>query len=491
VIRRSFAPALIAATKLVVTLVLLWSGFRSISDDDFARVAIAQAFAVHPHLDPSGTSWLPLPFWVYGGVMQVFGATLATAQITAILLGVYAAVGVWLVARALELGPRAALFAGLIAASFPHAARYGAAMVPDYPTAVLALAAAATLGSQHRPTRVVGALSACLATLCRYETWPIAGVVMAYALFDAARQPRERRWLLSAACLAPCGAVAWMLHGFTHHQDAFFFLKRVAAYRRALGGDSASIGARLVKQPLALFTGEPELVLLVLALPIVVMLVHGRRSLRGRAWERPAVALGSLAAFLVIGDLLDGAATHHEDRTLLVAWLAMAILVAELLARLLGGSFAPGLPQRWQGARHFPKPAVAFLGVLTAVVAMTLFLRPRLTKLEAFVDRSAEIRIGQVAAALVPEGERLAVYTEDYGFFAVQAAFARPEDSAPLLRHDPRHQEQDPLASPEALARRLDAQHARYLVVPAGARQKLHQPIRVVAQSSGFALLVR
>ena len=87
-IRRTAAPFIIATAKTVVSLALLWSGFRSISDDDFSRVAIAQQFAVHPHLDPSGTSWLPLPFWVYGGAMKAFGLSLATAQITAILLGV-------------------------------------------------------------------------------------------------------------------------------------------------------------------------------------------------------------------------------------------------------------------------------------------------------------------------------------------------------------------------------------------------------------------
>ena len=41
-------------------------GFDHVSDDDFARVVISQAFAHKPKLDPSGTSWLPFPFWLQG-----------------------------------------------------------------------------------------------------------------------------------------------------------------------------------------------------------------------------------------------------------------------------------------------------------------------------------------------------------------------------------------------------------------------------------------
>ncbi len=482
-IRRSAAPFIIATAKTVVSLALLWSGFRSISDDDFSRVAIAQQFAIHPHLDPSGTSWLPLPFWVYGGTMKAFGLSLATAQITAILLGVYAAVGVWLIARSLDLSPRAALLGGLIAACFPHAAHYGVAMVPDYPTAVLALAASATLSLRQGPIRIVGALAACMATLCRYETWPVAMVVTGYAAFDAWHEPRERRWLVGAVAVAPAGAIAWMLHGVFRHQDALFFVKRVTAYRQALGGTSLPWELRLLKQPWALFTGEPELALLAFGLPVVAWLALGRQGLRGQAWVRPTLAIGSVIAFLVVGDLLDGAPTHHEERTLLLVWLGMALLVGELLDRLLQRALAPS-------AQRVAKQGVALLVGVGSLLGTGFVLRPLVAKSEPFVDRSREIHIGHVASLRIPRGERLAVGTEDYGYFAVQAAFARPEDSEPLLRRDPRRRELDPMANPEALAQRLAALQARYLVLPATHRAILGQEAWIVAESEGLLLVM-
>src|SRR5258708_5110695 len=62
-------------------------GFSHISDDDYARSVIAERFAYAPGLDPSGTSWLPLPFWITGAAMVAAGRSLATARGVALALG--------------------------------------------------------------------------------------------------------------------------------------------------------------------------------------------------------------------------------------------------------------------------------------------------------------------------------------------------------------------------------------------------------------------
>lgn len=485
--RRTVALAVIAAVKTVVSLALLWSGFRAISDDDFSRVAIAQLFAVHPQLDPSGSSWLPLPFWVYGGAMKAFGVSLAIAQLTALVLGVYSAVAVWFAAGRLGLSPRAALLGSLVAACIPHSALYGAAMVPDYPSAALALVASATLSARPGPGRALGALAACLGTLCRYETWPIACVVVAFALLDARREHRarrEQRWLLGSAALAPAGALAWMLHGLWHHHDAVFFFKRVSAYRHALSDEALPWFVRLLKHPAALFSGEPELLLVVGGLLLAVGLAMGARNWPHQMWVRPAWALGSVVGFLVVGDLSDGSPTHHEERTLLVVWLGLSLLAGDLADRLWD----------WMATR-FKQRAVLSRAALIAVIGMCIaagmVLRPRLGRTESFVDRSKEIAIGQIAALVVPQGERLAVHTEDYGYFAVEAAFGRPTDSAPLMKRDPRRPETDPLANPTELEHKLDAMQTRHLILPATHRAALGARPNITVDSDGFLLVER
>lgn len=63
---------LIAARGLAC--VVAWqSGFRALSDDDYARISIAQGFAAAPHWDATYTSWLPAPFWAYGALFRLFG----------------------------------------------------------------------------------------------------------------------------------------------------------------------------------------------------------------------------------------------------------------------------------------------------------------------------------------------------------------------------------------------------------------------------------
>ncbi|MBW2459757.1 MAG: hypothetical protein JRI68_35025, partial [Deltaproteobacteria bacterium] len=100
---------LVVGLKALVGAVVLMGGFRAVSDDDFARVVLAQQWAFDPQLDPTGTSWLPLPFWLYGGVMTVFGTSLDVARITAFALGLASAVLLYGAARLLVEDVREAL----------------------------------------------------------------------------------------------------------------------------------------------------------------------------------------------------------------------------------------------------------------------------------------------------------------------------------------------------------------------------------------------
>ena len=79
--------ALTALAKAAIGASVLAAGFEAVSDDDYARVVIAEEWARAPRFDASGTSWLPLPFWVVGAAMRVFGRGLGTARFVSVLLG--------------------------------------------------------------------------------------------------------------------------------------------------------------------------------------------------------------------------------------------------------------------------------------------------------------------------------------------------------------------------------------------------------------------
>jgi hypothetical protein len=407
--------AAVALLKAAVTALVLWSGFRAVSDDDYARVVIAQRFAEAPVLDPTGTSWLPLPFYVYGGVMRVLGSSLDVARGVAVALGIVSALLVFAAARWLGLGRWATLLGSALAAAFPYSAYLGAATVPEAPVAALTLLAAATLG-RGSSARLLGAAALFAATGARYEPWALAPLFAGFCLVDARRQG-DGRYLLAAG-LALAFPISWLLHGVFVHGDATFFVSRVAAYRAALGADVGGAFERWWRTPRAFVTGEPELALLLFGVALPVLL-RSRPTLSS-PWLRFCLALSAVVALSMAADVRGTAPTHHGERALLTPWLGICLLLAAAVERL------PRLTSR---AR-----LECAAGALTALL-LGLVLRHQYPR-TPFVDRSSAVDIGEQARRL--GAERLAIDAGDFAFLALQAGFGRPSRTLVLDDRDPR-----------------------------------------------------
>jgi hypothetical protein len=446
---------LIALTRGLISLACLWSGFRGVSDDDYSRVVIAAQLAHHPALDPSGTSWLPLPFWLYGVPMALLGDSLLVARAVAVILGVASAVLVWIAARLLGLSERAALWGALGAVVLPYGAWLSAATVPEAPTAALLLVGLVTLVRPEGKIRLWGGLAVGAACFCRYEAWAPAVFFAACSAVEALRNRRRELWLGAAFATVPI--LLWLLHGIVRHDDALFFVARVRHYRAALGGETHDWPAALWRTPLALVRFEPEL-FAVTAVALGLSLRGGRSPFAAAAW-RPVAALGALVAFLMIADATGGSATHHPERSLLPVFWFLALMAAGLVVRL-----ADEDPRPWR------LPGLA----IPLALAASLLLRPDVRK--SFVDRREEEQVGGVLRSL--RADQVALDTDDFGFFAVQAALGFGK-SWPLAEHDPRQTEPARASSTTELAARLRRDHARWLVTTA-ARRSLAAPLGAV-----------
>lgn len=416
---RDFLPgardlAVLLAARGAGDLTTWLGGFRALSDDDYARIAIAQRFAAAPSFDPSGTSWLPAPFWVYGSALRLFGNELSTVRATALLLGAFATVLVFVAARLMTLSVRGAVIAGLLSVLFvPYSKLLGVAALPEVPCAALILFGAVTLARDEPGLRAFGGGALLLAAWSRYEAWPVAAVFGTVGAWDALRA--RRLGLLAGAALALLGPLSWIALGAIKHGEALFFVTRVTAYRRALGGESVSIVARLLEYPVLLIRGAPEISLFAAATALAVLL--RRHSLPGR-FGRPALALLALLGFLMLGSVRDGVPTHHAARVLLPIWFFCCLVLAPLLDRPSG---------------PWTRREMALLAASIAVIIGSSFieLRP-----EGFVQRELELEAG-AAARTRAEGE-LGIDTTDYGYFAVQAGFGAPARTRVLDDHDPR-----------------------------------------------------
>src|SRR5689334_24994474 len=107
--------AWLAVLRLGVSAGVVLYGLIALSDDDYARVTIAQRFAASPRLDPSGTSWLPFPFWVMGAAMKVLDTSLDVARLVTGALSIGATWLLYAAGRAWGFSQRRTLVAAALA----------------------------------------------------------------------------------------------------------------------------------------------------------------------------------------------------------------------------------------------------------------------------------------------------------------------------------------------------------------------------------------
>jgi Dolichyl-phosphate-mannose-protein mannosyltransferase len=441
---------LLGVARLTASWAVAEAGLRALSDDDYARVSIAQRFALDPKLDPSGTSWLPFPFWVTGTAMKLLDPSLDVARLTAAALAIGATWLIFAAARIWGMGDRRAFAAALGATVLPVVAALGGVMVPELPTAALAAfavvavtAPADEVSHARRHASLLAGAAMLAATLSRYETWPLAVFV---AVYTAHRRPDPILWRRIAASVLPMvGPVSWIVHNRLAHGDALSFLRRVSSYRAALGPGAR--GVESLGYLVGLAVGCPAILLAFVGLVVVGFRGGNRadiaaRLLRMRPW---GVAGLLLFAFLVIGQLMGGAPTHHPERALLVVWLLATLAIFDL-------------------AKVVKAPSWLTFAALTLLAADYHFALA-----DHGVDRRSEEAIGTQLRSLVPKGERVHVATNDYGYFAILAAFARPPDAVVDQTHDPRIPNEPSLLKDHWNAPdRMRSENTRWLVAPTG-----------------------
>ncbi|MCL2450798.1 MAG: hypothetical protein FWD17_17790 [Polyangiaceae bacterium] len=418
------AAVLVATKALLGAYVLLGCGFEQVSDDDYARTVIAELFAHAPRLDPSGTSWLPLPFWIAGSLMAIVGRSLTVARAVAVILGAASVVAPYAAMRAAGVARWTSVVATAVAMALPWNAWLGVAPVPEGWAGALGAAGAMAMAAPG--ARPLAALALLAASLSRYEAWPacaVLAVACALSSARAARSNQKKAARMQAACaaLALAGPAAWMAWNAHAHGSATHFVTRVTAFRRAIGAADVPLAEKLLDYPHALVVETPDVALLALAG------LAGLAASRGlwRRWAWPAIASAAVLAFLIAGDVRDGAPTHHPERALSIVWWTLAAMGIDAGSAALR-NMAPLL-----------RPAVAALGL---VWCATLVLRYRGVP----GATEAERRDTQIALGLELRARHIAAVEVTpcaYEHFAVLAAWGAPERA---VVHPPSHAQLTP-----------------------------------------------
>ena len=395
----------LVAARWVVTTLADSLGFKALSDDDFARVTLAQAFSASPGLDPTGSSWLPFPFWVTGTAMAVFGTSLTTAKLTSLVIACASGILLYAAARASRVQASAAWLGAMLFTFVPVGVFTGAATVPELPTAALCASALLLLRSPHPYAGILAAALLIPATLSRYEAWPVA-LCAIISIGIPTPHPKDSKKTdppvgirLIAIALASIGPLAWILWNQLFHGDPLHFHTRVSSYWFAWGGDASGWHA-LVVYPRSVVVDAP-----LLTASLAGALYWNRSSDHQKTWLRPALACFAVVAALTLAQATGGAPTHHPERALLFLWAIGWIAVADLLAGHTGpkGRGWDLWRTLWSGA-----------------VACFLLLRTYALAPDYGLDRNPELALGTWLRQHT-EGPILFA-PKDYGYFAVMAA---------------------------------------------------------------------
>ena len=398
----------IAVVHAVIAIGARAFGFDHVSDDDFARVTIAQSFAHAPKLDPSGTSWLPFPFWILGSSMLAFGRSLATARGLSIVFASLAAALPYLALR-LTGAPRGrSLIATAFAFATPWAIWLGASTVPESFTASLTASAAIALGSRAPSPRARIAFACALLAAClsRYEPWPVAAV-LAVVLGLRARRDASHRVLILCCALAVLGPLLWMAWNAHAHDGPLHFFRRVSNFKRAIGEGSTSTLEAALQYPWLLIARRPEVALV----SALLLLRLGDPELRAR-WLVPLLTVLGQLLFLGAGNARDGAPAHHPERALLGAMLVLALFTIDA-----GGHVLPRLPRM--------QKLVGLAGISMLWLVMTALGLASPPGKTASEDRGAQIERGE---RLKAQGVVSIIVTPcAFEHFALIAAYGAPE----------------------------------------------------------------
>jgi hypothetical protein len=340
---RALDALVLTVAKVAVGAWVLRQGFTHVSDDDYARTVIAEQLAHAPRLDPSGTSWLPLPFWLEGAVMMVAGRTLGVARTVAVVLGAVSVAAPYLAMRVVGVRRGAAIVATAVAMALPWNAWLGVATVPEGWFGPLVAGAVIAMGHDDEAgggasggrARAWAACALLAASLSRYEAWPACAVMAGLCAWRVVRgQARARRAELGYAAVAVAGPVAWMAWNARAHGSALHFLARVSTFRQAIGAADVPLGEKLLAYPRALVVETPEVAVLG-AVGLVALAGLGPAPFRAR-WRWAAGATLAIVAFLVWGDVHDGAPTHHPARALASVWWVLVGMGVDAVATLGG-----------------------------------------------------------------------------------------------------------------------------------------------------------
>ncbi|MEO6695388.1 MAG: glycosyltransferase family 39 protein [Ignavibacteria bacterium] len=255
-----FQIFLLLGIKIIFQFVILNSGYRWLSADDYCRTVKSFEWLQRPVLD-SGV-WLTPHFWINGFVMLFVRDLFAAASIVNFIFSGLTVIYFYSIVR-ISFDMKTAFFSSLIFCLFPFQVWLSISGLPESVFFFFIIAGIYyfvrwKFYGHLKIYLVLSAVSFALSNGFRYEGWLFSSVLVLLVLFDALVERKMTNKILMnflISLIAFSTVAWWLIQNYIDHQNMFFFAEETTKIFKEF--NSAGFLQRLVQYPTFIFFIAP------------------------------------------------------------------------------------------------------------------------------------------------------------------------------------------------------------------------------------------
>ncbi|HMS32864.1 MAG TPA: glycosyltransferase family 39 protein [Ignavibacteria bacterium] len=246
--------------KILFQLVILYSGYRWLSADDYCRTVKSYEWMIKPEIN-SGV-WLTPHFW-FNGVAMFFIKDLFTAAL--IVNFVFSSLTVYYFYSSILLcfDKKTAFFSTLIFCLFPFQVWLSISGLPESIFFFFVIAGIYYFikWKSHGDNKIfliLSAVSFALSNGFRYEGWLFSGVLVLLVLIDILLEKKITKKIIISVLISLISfttIIWWLIQNYVDHQNMFFFAEETTKIFKEF--NTAGFLQRLVQYPTFIFFIAP------------------------------------------------------------------------------------------------------------------------------------------------------------------------------------------------------------------------------------------
>lgn len=256
----SFQIITLLFLKILFQLLILNSGYRWLSADDYCRTVKSFEWLQRPVID-SGV-WLTPHFWINGFVMIFVKDLFAAATITNIIFSGLTLIYFYSVIR-LTFNMPVAFYSALIFCFFPFQVWLSISGLPEsvfffFIVAGIYYFIRWKFYGENSINLFLSAVSFAMSNGFRYEGWLFSAVLVMLVLIDLLRERRLSQRIIRNVLISLISfttIIWWLLQNYADHQNMFFFAEETTKIFKEF--NSAGFLQRLVQYPTFIFFIAP------------------------------------------------------------------------------------------------------------------------------------------------------------------------------------------------------------------------------------------